>query len=420
MSSTPAGSAAGAARFALFVAVSAIHDPAALARHLEPFLAQLRSLGAQSWDGIAERPDAPLAVFVATGGTERGILDAVAGDPREPVLLVAHPGQNSLPASLEVLARLQQMGRRGRIHYLAGAGDADGFADLQRALGDLAVRRALHASRIGVVGEPSDWLVASRPTPGTVREVWGPTVVPLTIDSLLAEPNAKTVTLGATLGREFGAAASATVEPAESDLDASGRVLAVLRRVVQRAKLDAVTVRCFDLVVRRGMTGCLALSQLTDDGVMAGCEGDLVSTVAMLWLRLMFGEVPWMANPSRVDRARGTLLLAHCTVPRGAAGAYRLRSHFESGLGVGVQGELPAGPVTLVRLGGLHMELLRVHDGELVANTDHADLCRTQAEIAIGRDALDELLAHPLGNHMIMIPGHRAAALRRWHDAMIA
>ena len=140
----------------------------------------------------------------------------------------------------------------------------------------------------------------------------------------------------------------------------------------------------------------------------------------MLWLHHMLGAVPWMANPSRVDLERGVLNLAHCTVPRAAAGGYRLRSHFESGLGVGIQGTLATGPVTLVRLGGTRMERLRALDGELVRNTDHTDLCRTQVEVAIGRDALEDLLAHPLGNHMVLVPGHHAGRLRRWHEAVVA
>jgi hypothetical protein len=126
-----------------------------------------------------------------------------------------------------------------------------------------------------------------------------------------------------------------------------------------------------------------------------------------------------MANPSRIDLDRGLLSLAHCTVPRGLSGAYRLRSHFESGLGVAIQGTLPAGPVTLVRIGGLRMERLWAVDGTLLRNTDHADLCRTQVEIGVGGDVLQDLLARPLGNHMVVVPGHRAATLTRWHERMI-
>jgi len=107
-------------------------------------------------------------------------------------------------------------------------------------------------------------------------------------------------------------------------------------------------------------------------------------------------------------------------VPRSLGGAYRLRSHFESGLGVGIQGTVPTGPVTLVRIGGARMERLRAIDGELLRNTAHPDLCRTQVEIEVGREPLQGLLAQPLGNHLVVVSGHHAAALRRWHDAIIA
>jgi L-fucose isomerase-like protein len=359
-------------------------------------------------------------VFLATGGTERLILESAGFDAREPALLVAHPGHNSLPAALEVLARVQQLGIRGQVHFLRGPSDTEGLRRLAEAIHDRRVRRALIESRIGLVGGPSDWLVASSPTTETVRAVWGPIVVPLPLESILSEPDQESAARGATLARDFRAGAEALVEPAEADLLAAGRVHAMLRRLVDAERLDAVAVRCFDLVLRRQTTGCLALAQLNDEGVIAGCEGDLVATVAMLWIQRLTGTISWMANPSRIDLDRGILSLAHCTVPRSVSGAYRLRSHFESGLGVGVQGTMRTGPVTLVRIGGARMELLRAIDGDLSCNTDHPDLCRTQVEIEVRRDRLQDLLAQPLGNHMVVVSGHHAAALRRWHEAMIA
>ena len=311
--------------FALLVAASKLHDPRVLADLVESYASPLRALGGRSWEPGAARPAGPLVVFVATGGTERQILEGAGFDAREPVLIVAHPGQNSLPASLEVLARLQQLGIRGRIHYLRGPGDAAGLEELALAIGDGRVRRRLIESRIGRVGEPSDWLVASSPTAETVAAVWGPTVVPIALESILAAPDERIAAAGEAIARDFRAGAAALVEPAEADLPAAGHVHALLRRVVEAERLDAVAVRCFDLVTRRRNTGCIALAQLNDEGVIAGCEGDLVATVAMLWVHRMLGTIPWMANPSRVDPERGVLTLAHCTVPRGLSGEYRLR-----------------------------------------------------------------------------------------------
>ena len=414
--STPAAPPA----FAFHAAVSPIHDPAALRELIESYAAPLRALGGQAWDPGAGPAALPLVVLVATGGTERQILEGLRFDAREPALLVAHPGHNSLPAALEVLARLQQTGVRGAIHYLGGPADVEALRNLASAVHDRSVRRALIGSRIGLVGEPSDWLVASSPTTETVGAVWGPTVVPIPLEAILAEPDADIVARGEALARDFRAGAEALVEPAESALPAAARVHAMLRRVVEAGRLDAVAVRCFDLVVRKRTTGCLALAQLNDEGVVAGCEGDLSATVAMLWLRHLVGTVSWMANPSRVDLDRGVLSLAHCTVPRTLSGPYRLRSHFESGLGVGVQGTMPTGPVTLVRIGGTRMERLWAVDGYLLHDTDHPDLCRTQVEVELGRDVLRDLLARPLGNHQVLVRGHHAAALKRWHECMIA
>jgi L-fucose isomerase-like protein len=404
----------------LFAAVSKIHDTSVLRDLVESYVSGLRALGAEPWDSGTERTPLPLVVFVATGGTERQILRSLQFDAREPAILVAHPGQNSLPAALEVLARVQQLGHRGRIHYLRGPADDEGLRQVAEAIHARSVRRALLESRVGLVGSPSDWLVASSPTIEVVKTVWGPTVVPIPLESILSDPDEETATLGEAMARDFRAGAEVLAEAAESELPAAGRAYAMLRRVVEAERLDAVTVRCFDLVVRKQTTGCLALAQLADEGVIAGCEGDLVATVAMLWLYRLLGTIPWMANPSRIDPDRGTLILAHCTVPRSVCGPYRLRSHFESGLGVGVQGTMPTGPVTLVRIGGGRMERLRAIDGMLVRNTDHPDLCRTQVEVETGRDALQELLAQPLGNHMVVVSGHRAAAVRRWHETAIS
>ena len=407
-------------RFSLFPAVSKIHDTPVLRALVESYASPLRALGGETWEPGAKRAAPPLVVFVATGGTERQILESAGFDAREPALLVAHPGHNSLPAALEVLARVQQLGIRGQVHYLRGPADIPGLRGVAEAIHDQWVRRALRESRIGLVGEPSDWLVASSPTIETVRTVWGPTVVPIPLGAILSEPDPEITGRGEALARDFQAGAEAILGPAESDLLAAGRVHAMLHRVVEADRLDAVAVRCFDLVLRKRTTGCLALAHLNDQGIIAGCEGDLVATVAMLWLHRMIGNIPWMANPSRIDLDRGILSLAHCTVPRRLTGTYRLRSHFESGLGVGIQGTIPTGPVTLVRIGGARMERLRAIDGDLRCNTDHPDLCRTQVEIEVGRDLLHDLLAQPLGNHLVVVSGHHAAALRRWHDAMIA
>lgn len=386
----------------------------------ETYITALERVGGTRWsDGSAVDDSATLFVLVATGGTERAILEAWAHRQEqalvEPLLLIAHPGNNSLPAALEVLARRQQDGTPGRIFYLRGPDDEAGLAEIAEAAHDLEVRRAMTRARIGLVGAPSDWLVASSPKVATVRETWGPTVVPVDMEDVARRLEAISEAELEPVVCDLEAGASEVLEPAASDLEEAARIAVALKRLVADHRLDALTVRCFDLVQQRRTTGCFALAQLTDDGVIAGCEGDLVSTVGMLWARELTGGTPWMANPARIDPDQNTLWLAHCTVPRSLVSSYRLRSHFESGLGVGIQGSFPPGPVTLLRIGGRSMDRVWLAEGEILRNGDADNLCRTQAEIRLIRGGkVSDLLLAPLGNHLVVVLGHHLESLGRW------
>ncbi|MEL7667726.1 MAG: hypothetical protein AAGU73_05955 [Actinomycetota bacterium] len=390
---------------------------------IAPLMDVLSDRGGERIDAEGFGDPAPLVYVMATGGTERTLLQLQAARqaerPGEPIILVAHPGNNSLPASLEVLARLQQDELPGRIVFVRGPEDEAGLATLDAAIADVAVRMRLLDTRIGLVGEPSDWLVASSPDADIVREVWGPTVVRVPMEELEAAIDAVaeedvTVRVASLSGEATGCA-----EPTERDLADVARVTAAMQTIVDAHEFDAVSLRCFDLLASRETTGCFALSELTDAGIMAGCEGDLVSTVGMLWAYLMTGELPWMANPSELDETANTLKLAHCTIARGMLENYRLRSHFESGQGVGIQGDLPLGPVTLLRIGGAAMNALWVAEGEIVSRGDAENLCRTQVDIELTVGDVSELLHTPLGNHIVLIRGHHAERLSDWWETML-
>ena len=142
------------------VAPSFLTSEEQIAGITDPYVSALCATGGERW--AAEELTGPHQLFllVATGGTEQVVLDLVAqrrlAKPGEPVFLIAHPGNNSLPASLEVLARLHQEGARGRILYLGGPDDSAGLAKVAQAADDMAVHKALQEMRIGLVGSVAD------------------------------------------------------------------------------------------------------------------------------------------------------------------------------------------------------------------------------------------------------------------------
>ncbi len=384
----------------------------------------LQARGGVPHPAAPEDPAKPHFLFIATGGTEQQALELWTAraelHPDEPALLIAHPGHNSLPAALEILARLQQEGAAGRIFYLTGPDDERGWRQVAEAVHDLEVRRELCRARIGLIGAPSDWLIASSPPPEVVREMWGPQVIPLPMEALVKAMEAVPAAALAPLVTDLIQEDTEICEPAPAALQEAARVTAGLQRLVQEQNLDALTLRCFDLVLERQTTGCFALSHLTDAGCIAGCEGDLVSTVGLLWASRLLNTLPWMANPARIDEEANSLWLAHCTVPRRLVASYRLRSHFESGLGVGIAGELLLGPVTLLRIGGSRMEQLWLAQGEVVETGEAENLCRTQAHLRLEQGHVRELLRAPLGNHLVLVPGHHAERLRTWQETYLS
>ncbi|MCB0955108.1 MAG: hypothetical protein KDB06_13385 [Ilumatobacter sp.] len=409
----------------VLTAASALHDAAAVDAVVGAFRPQLAAAGVQLADTVeAADPTLPLAVFVLTGGSERQVLQAWQARqqlvPGEPLLLLTHPGQNSLPAALEVLARLQMDGARGRIvmlHVPLPTDPPNGLA-LRAAIHDMAVWHRLHRARLGVIGTPSEWLVASVPDATAVQARWGislvhhelAAVMDRFVDNIEA-PIAEPVRLRAR--RHEG-------EPHPADVETAGRFEPVLREVVAGSGYDAVTVRCFDLVTDAHTSGCLALSSLNDHGIVAGCEGDVAATVALLWLRHLIGRIGWMANPAAIDEDTGTIELAHCTVPLSLVESFELDTHFESGIGVGINGHFAAGPVTVVRLGGRGLEHLWVADGQALMTDPRHGRCRTQLDVVVPPERAGELLRRPLGNHLVVLPGHHAHDIRQWWSMMVA
>ena len=413
-------------RFQYAVVASVLHDERSKQTLLDSFRAALAAQGGEAYslggEKLAARvSELPLFLFVLTGGTEADAMRVISEERMVergiPVVLLAHASHNSLPASLEILARVRQLGGGGTI---AQAGidrnfDAEALSDIVAAT---ATIQAMRAVRVGVVGKPSDWLIASSQGKEEARAAWGAQLVEVPFEELVTEIEklrSADADWESRIAADMRARAEFFREANDTDMRKSMDILQALRTIVRRYALNALTLRCFDLVLHDGSTGCLALSALADEGIDAGCEGDIPSILGLHWLHLLTGEIGWMANPSRIavapDRSGAELTIAHCTSPRSILSSYGLRSHFESGLGVAIAGTIPSGAVTLARIGGTRLDRVWYSQADVIASPRQEGLCRTQAEIAIPVEKAEELLSAPLGNHLVMVRGEWGARI---------
>jgi len=383
---------------------------------------ELLHLGGECVDENRIHEETPFFFLILTGGTEQKLYELwqkrKSSFYREPVIILTHGGNNSLPASLEIIARLQQEGAKGTIIYIDER-NKEYKNDIDRLIKHLNIFHKLHKTNIGLIGESSEWLIASMPEVGLVKNVWGPQVIKISINELKEEISTVKENEIEDAYSFFVNRAEAIKEPSRKEIKQVVKIYSALRKLKDKYELSALTLRCFDLVTDLESTGCFALAKLNDEGITAGCEGDLVSTIGMVWASAITDQSVWMANPAQIDEVNNIIKLAHCTVPIGMVDKYRIRSHFESGLGVGIEGEFSKGKITLFRLGGKDIKKLWITNGEIISYSKEENLCRTQVNVKIHGAKPSELLTEPLGNHLLMIRGSFAKEMEQWHNDFI-
>jgi L-fucose isomerase-like protein len=344
--------------------------------------------------------------FIASGGSENGFRDYYERLPK-PLLLLTDGLANSLAAALEILSWVRETGGRAEILH----GHADYLRSrIEAASTEATTRSALAAARIGVVGFPSEWLISSAVDYAAARKRWGSAFIDIELGVFDEYLRAVDGTAAEAAAAAFSRGAASIAEPSAKDIVAASRVYLALKKLAADYKLDAFTLKCFDILGRYETTGCMGLALLNQEGTVAGCEGDQRTVFTMLLAHALTGQIAFMANPSGIDVERGEAIFAHCTIAPCMTSGYSIRSHFESGIGVGIQGIVPEGKVTVLKLGGPSLDRYFVSAGKIVENLDDARRCRTQLRIELTEDA-SYFLRSPLSNHHVIVQGDHAEAL---------
>jgi L-fucose isomerase-like protein len=335
---------------------------------------------------------------VASGGSEGYFIEVFEQLKSRPCYILTSGESNSLAASMEILSYIRKHGGKGEILH----GDTAAIA--ARVLALRAAYRAkarLQGKKLGCIGAPSDWLIASDYDAAAVQEKLGLGFVSIPMEELLNEIEKKTYEPNdyteMFLAMNFD----------RGEIEKALHVYGALKRLCQKYDLCGVSVRCFDLLDTVCTTGCLGLSILNAEGVYGGCEGDMPALLSMAVLGSLTDEPLFLCNPSRFDTKNGTAIFAHCTIPVTMLKGFCLNTHFESGIGVAVQGTFAEGPCTIFKCAG---DLSRYHaqEGEIAPVEYSEMLCRTQIKLKL--DDFSYFLTKPINNHHIICRGHHAAA----------
>ena len=380
---------------AIYTITSELHDEKTVGAATQAFLESLNiDYVMQGADFSTFGQHALDLIYVRTGGTEgifKRLLPQLQTQTQRPLRLLTSGKSNSLAASMEILSYLRHQGLRGEIIH----GDPDYIrrrVQLLEQAGEALLR--LRGCRLGIVGAPSDWLIASDADREAVSRKLGIELTDIAMEELLEDERLK------------------IEDERLCGLSGAEAIYHALKAIVGRHGLQGFTIRCFDLLTAVKNTGCLALAKLNSEGTVAGCEGDVPALLSMTIVKALTGVSGFQANPAKINPQTGEMVFAHCTIPLNMVESYELDTHFESGIGVGIRGYMKTGPVTIFKVSG-DLQRCFVAEGELVRNEAKPDLCRTQQVIRLNDAAQAAyFLTQPIGNHHIVVPGHHAETLK--------
>lgn len=93
----------------------------------------------------------------------------------------------------------------------------------------------------------------------------------------------------------------------------SVKMYLAIKQICDQNNYSAIAFSCWSkLMPLKETVGCLVNSLLNSDGIVAGCEADVLGTISMLVLRNLTNQVVALMDLARFDESDDSLLLWHC------------------------------------------------------------------------------------------------------------
>lgn len=371
----------------IYPVVSSLHESKRINHETEVLIDELikkseHQISLCDIDGLY---DSDLAlILIQSGGSEQLFLENYS-KLKPPFYLLTYGYNNSLAASLEILSYLKDNNLDGEVLH----GDTDYLIERINQLG-----KGEKCFRYGVIGKPSDWLIASQVNYQLAAKIHQIDLFDIAIEELIdVYNNIEVVEEYSEDGFKFD----------KIELASAFKLKQAINILKEKYQLNGLTIRCFDLLNTIKTTACLALAIFNQNGIVSTCEGDIPTMISMHVLKNVCGQVGFQANPSSTNVKDSKMVLAHCTLPLDMPKTYSLDTHFESGIGVAIKGELKEEVITIFKL-SRNLKDYYVTTGRIIRNLYEDNLCRTQIEVKVDNN-IEYFLNRPYGNHHVIIYG---------------
>jgi hypothetical protein len=142
------------------------------------------------------------------------------------------------------------------------------------------------------------------------------------------------------LAQSYRRHAKKIVEPSPTDILDSARTYFAFKRLLAAEQADAVMMECLSglQLPHKHVPPCMGFMSLRDEGIPAGCQAELNSTLTLMLVQQLFDRPGFQQNAS-MNTERNLFFGAHCTAPSRMRGRsappepYILHNHAEAGWG---------------------------------------------------------------------------------------
>jgi len=329
----------------------------------------------------------PDVLFFLSGGSEQPATKQVSAGHF--YFLIGSRHDNSYASATEVKAYLNAMNIPS---MLLDEEEAETKSYLKYFFTVKQALKNLSGKKLGLIGQVSDWLIASAISSSMLEEKLGIKLIEIPWSKLAhySEFKVSDTFLTSFSGKK------------NFDLTETAKVSEMLTNTIQKWKLDAITVECFPLVQKDSVTACLPLARFNNVGIPAGCEGDITAITGMMLCKELTGIIPWIAN---INKATDEVcLFSHCTIAPGLVSDFSVKTHFETGKGTAIEGDFKSDLITIFRFDN-KLSKAFIASANITGRPKSATACRTQIEVKLTENEVKLLRQSQLGNHHLIFPG---------------
>ncbi len=360
------------------------------------------------------------AIFIESGGSEELFIKNEQFLPKS-LIIISDYYNNSLAATLEICSWLKSKNRHFFHLHIPLELSEKRVSQLKEQLADLfAIQKTLcwlDSCNIALIGNESPWLISSHIDKEYISNKYGVNFIEISTDYLIKRFNQTEI--NDLHSKETIDKLVTKLEDNRSleDLELAVKLYKAIYNICNENRINALTIKCFDILEVSKTTACLALSLLNDSNIVCGCEGDIPSLWSMIIAKQLCNSNSFMANPSSIETIDKSIDFSHCTIPLSISESYKLTSHYESKIGIGIKSQLKLGKYTIFKCAGERLNKALIFQGSIIQNTDVINRCRTQIKFSFNSiEDQSKFLNSYLGNHTIIIPCECYNRLKIWEE----